>query len=184
MLRRVPAGTGAVVAFAYDAAWLARPEAFVIDPTHGRYAGDQFPRTGELAGVFSDTAPDRWGRSLLERQEAVRARDEGRRRRTLGEWEFLLGVSDFSRMGALRFVTADGRYLDDEPRRATDGRPAGAEAAARELEQPSRGGRSAEAGRLALLLPRAARSAVRVPRQFEDADGAVAGQVPVTHRPS
>ncbi len=153
-LRRVPSPSGAVVAFGYDDAWLARRDAFVIDPAHGLYAGDQYPRAGAgIAAAFADAAPDRWGRTLLERREAVLARDEGRHRRTLGEWEYLLGVSDFSRMGALRFVDGDGRYLDDEPSGVlpmTGLREL--EAVARELEHPSRGGRSLEAERLALLL--------------------------------
>lgn len=175
-LRRVPSPSGAVVAFAYDEGWLARRDAFVLDPAHGAYAGDQYPRAGDgIAAVFTDAAPDRWGRSLLERREALRARDEGRHRRSLGEWEFLLGVSDFSRMGALRFVDADGRYLDDE----SPGVPPLAdlrelEAAARELEHPSRGGRSLEAERLAILLaPGSSLGGARPKATFKGEDGAL-----------
>lgn len=175
-LRRVPSASGAVVAFAYDAAWLARSDAFVIDPAHGLYPGDQYPRAGDaIAAAFTDAAPDRWGRTLLERREAGRARDEGRTRRTLGEWEFLLGVSDFSRMGALRFVDDAGRSLDDEP----PGVPPLAglrelEAAARALEQPSRGDRSREAERLALLLaPGSSLGGARPKATFMGEDGAL-----------
>ena len=175
-LRRVPSLSGAVVAFAYDEAWLARRDAFVIDPAHGPYAGDQYPRAGDaIAAVCTDAAPDRWGRMLLERREAVRARTEGRHRRSLGEWEFLLGVSDFSRMGALRFADGEGRYLDDEP----PGVPPKAglrelEAAARELEHPSRGGQSLEAERLALLLaPGSSLGGARPKATFEGEDGAL-----------
>jgi len=175
-LRRVPSPSGAVVAFAYDEAWLARRDAFVIDPSHGLYAGDQYPRAGDtIAAAFTDAAPDRWGRTLLERREAVGARDEGRSRRTLGEWEFLLGVSDYSRMGALRFADRDGRYLDDEP----PGVPPLAglrelEAAARELEHPSRGARSREAERLAILLaPGSSLGGARPKATFLGEDGAL-----------
>ena len=175
-LRRVSSPSGAVVAFGYDEAWLARRDAFVIDPAHGPYAGDQYPRAGDgIAAVFTDAAPDRWGRTLLERREAVLARDEGRHRRTLAVWEFLLGVSDFSRMGALRFVDGDGRYLDDEP----PGVPPTAglrelEAAAWELEHPSRGGRLLEAERLALLLaPGSSLGGARPKATFEGEDGAL-----------
>ena len=173
MLRRVPAGTGAVVSFAYDPGWLSRPEAFVLDPDHGRYPGDQFPRRGDIAAIFSDAAPDRWGRSLLERQEAVQARDEGRRRRTLGEWEFLLGVSDFSRMGALRFISADGRYLDDTFHGVPPVTSLGElKAAAGELERPSRAGRSNESVRLALLLaPGSSLGGARPKASYQDPDG-------------
>ncbi len=155
-LRQVGAGPRAIIAFAYEPDWLAGRDAFVLDPSHGLFAGDQYPRDGAIAGVFTDTAPDRWGRTLLERREAIRAREEGRRPRTLGEWEFVLGVSDTLRMGALRFVTAEGRHLDDE----VDGpdavppmaRLCELEQAASEVENPSRGARSGEMERLALLL--------------------------------
>ncbi len=175
-LRRVPSPSGAVVAFSYEEAWLARPDAFVIDPAHGPYAGDQYPRAGDgIAAIFTDAAPDRWGRTLLERREAARAREEGRHRRSLGEWEFLLRVSDFSRMGALRFADADRRHLDDEPH----GVPPIAglrelEAAARELEHPTRGGRSGEAARLALLLaPGSSLGGARPKATFTGEDGAL-----------
>jgi serine/threonine-protein kinase HipA len=175
-LRRVSSASGAVVAFAYDTAWLARSDAFVIYPTHGLYPGDQFPRAGDaIAAAFTDAAPDRWGRTLLERREAGRAREEGRTRRTLGEWEFLLGVSDFSRMGALRFADAAGRYLDDE----APGVPPQAglrelEAAARALEHPSRGDRSREAEWLALLLaPGSSLGGSRPKATFSGNDGAL-----------
>jgi serine/threonine-protein kinase HipA len=153
-LRRVPSPSGAIVAFAYDDAWLARPDAFSIDPTLGLYGGDQYPRAGgDIAPAFTDASPDRWGRMLLQRREAVTARLEGRPRRSLGEWEFLLGVSDVSRMGALRFLDADGRCLDDEAVSVPPmARLRELEAAARELERPTRTGRSAEAQSLALLL--------------------------------
>jgi serine/threonine-protein kinase HipA len=175
-LRRVQSPSGAVVAFGYDAAWLARSDAFVIDPSHGLYPGDQYPRAGDaIAAAFTDAAPDRWGRTLLERGEAGRAREEGRTRRTLGEWEYLLGVSDFSRMGALRFVDDTGRHLDDGPA----GVPPQAglrelEAAARALEQPSRGSRSREAERLALLLaPGSSLGGARPKATFSGEDGAL-----------
>lgn len=153
-LRRVASSTGAIVAFAYDDAWLARPDAFTLDPSHGLYGGDQFPRAGsEMAPVFTDSSPDRWGRTLLERREAVAARAEGRSRRSLGEWEFLMLVSDASRMGALRFRDADGRLLDDDTAAVPPmTRLRELEAAAREMERPVRGGWSAEARSLALLL--------------------------------
>jgi serine/threonine-protein kinase HipA len=154
-LRRIAAPGGALVAFAYDEAWVGRRDAFVIDPTHGLYPGEQYPRQGgdNIAPIFTDAAPDRWGRTLLERHEALEARSEGRARRALGEWEFLLGVTDVSRMGALRFRDADGRYLDDtNPAIPPMAYLRELEAAAREIEHPSRGGRSHEAQQLALLL--------------------------------
>ncbi len=151
-LRRTRAVGGSLVGFAYDPAWLARGEAFVIDPLHGHYPGDQWPRDGQIDRIFSDAAPDRWGRTLMDRREAAMARDEQRPRRALGAWDYLLGVSDVSRMGALRFRSPDGRWLDDDQ----VGVPPTARlpelvAAARAIEHGPRGGRR-EAHHLALLL--------------------------------
>ncbi len=152
-LRRISGPSGDVIAFAYDPGWLARPGAFVIDPSHGLYPGDQYPRQGQdISPIFTDSAPDRWGRTLLDRREALEAREEGRSRRGLGEWEYLLGVADVSRMGALRFRDDRGRYLDDvTPSMPPVARLRELEAAARELERPTRN-LSSEAEQLALLL--------------------------------
>jgi serine/threonine-protein kinase HipA len=138
-LRRVDSGTDSPVAFAYEQAWVDDRAFFVLDPSHYPFGGDQFPGDGVLAGIFTDTAPDRWGRILLERREADRAREEGRRRRQLGEWEFLLGVNDLLRMGALRFaVPAGGPFLDDAPLAVPPlAELRDLERAAREIEHPS-----------------------------------------------
>src|SRR5262245_18424381 len=51
----------------------------------------------------------------MKRREAKQARNEKRKRRHLGEWAFLLGVSNASRMGALRLRDLGGerRFLDE-----------------------------------------------------------------------
>jgi serine/threonine-protein kinase HipA len=116
LLSRERRGTVEVIRFAYSEAWLEEvPEAFPIDPELPLYAGDQFPRgTRELFGVFRDTSPDRWGRVLMERREALEARTDERKPRRLGEWAFLLGVSDATRMGALRLRErgSEQRFVD------------------------------------------------------------------------
>lgn len=117
LLRHARKGTIIDLSFAYDAAWLMFAGAFDLDPALSRYDGDQRTRHGGLHGIFADTAPDRWGRLLLERREAQTARREGRRARTLDEWDFLLGVSDELRMGALRLAPPDnGQFLEHGPR--------------------------------------------------------------------
>lgn len=116
VLSRQSRGRTEVVRFAYSDAWLSEvPEAFPLDPELSLHPGDAFPAAGKSSfGVFRDTAPDRWGRVLMERREALEARRDGRRPARLGEWAFLLGVSDATRMGALRFRASDGsRFLDD-----------------------------------------------------------------------
>lgn len=76
--------------------------------------GPQHAPGGRLPAVLSDTAPDLWGRLLLERREAIAALAEARRARRLTEWEFLTGVSDETRMGALRLRSGiDGPFIDD-----------------------------------------------------------------------
>lgn len=84
----------------------------IYEDIYGRqYAGDRF------FGMFADSCPDRWGRLLMKRRENLLAKEEGRRPVTLLESDFLLGVHDEGRMGALRFkLETDGPFLanDDE----------------------------------------------------------------------
>lgn len=56
-----------------------------------------------LVRAFSDSAPDRWGRNLIEKAERTRAREGSRTPRRLDDLDFLLGISDDTRQGALRF---------------------------------------------------------------------------------
>ena len=90
------------VRFAYEPTWLKHAHAFPLDPELDLFAGEFFPGDSNF-GVFMDSCPDRWGQILMKRLEAVEAKEEGRTPRTLGPWEFLLGVQDCTRMGALRF---------------------------------------------------------------------------------
>ena len=108
-------GSAEVPRFAYTEDWLERTAgAFAIDPELPLYPGDFFPSHGGMFGVLRDTAPDRWGRILMERRESLEAEAEARKPRRLQEWEFLLGVADVARMGALRLRERDGeRFLDD-----------------------------------------------------------------------
>jgi serine/threonine-protein kinase HipA len=103
-LRRQASRSGDIFSFAYDPAWLQRQEAFTFDPDLALVQGPQYPITGRANfGIFLDSSPDRWGRVLMQRRENMLARREGRRARSLMEWDFLLGVHDETRLGALRF---------------------------------------------------------------------------------
>ncbi len=114
-LDRVRRGASSVVSFAFARDWLTRRPSLVIDPSLGLYEGDQYVEGGRLPAVFSDTAPDRWGRTLMQRREATNARREERRPRTLDDWDFLVGVSDALRMGAIRLRNeAANAYVSDE----------------------------------------------------------------------
>jgi serine/threonine-protein kinase HipA len=90
--------------FAYATEYLTRPDAYELDPTLPLANGQQQTPVGRaIFGAFSDCAPDRWGRRLLQRAEHVRARDDGATERSLREIDYLLGVRDDLRQGALRF---------------------------------------------------------------------------------
>jgi serine/threonine-protein kinase HipA len=110
--------SGDIFSFEYDPAWLKKPEAFTFDPDLALVGGTQYPVPGRPNfGIFLDSSPDRWGRVLMQRRENLRARREGRRPRSLTEWDFLLGVHDETRLGALRFRDPDsGRFIDSDDR--------------------------------------------------------------------
>jgi len=113
-LRRERSGSKSVISFAYAAGWLTARDSFALDPSLPLYAGEQYKST--LPGIFTDAAPDRWGRTLLERREALVARREKRTPRGLDDWDFLVGVNDQTRMGALRLArVGDGAFVDSEP---------------------------------------------------------------------
>ena len=95
---------GETVTFEYDAAWLEDANRFSIEPALTLTAGAFPPQAGQsLFGSIGDSAPDTWGRRLMQRAERRLAEREGRQVRTLGELHYLLGVADETRLGALRF---------------------------------------------------------------------------------
>lgn len=90
--------------FEYDTGWLTNPERFALEPALPTGVGPYHTLEGRtLFGALGDSAPDRWGRTLLTRAEARRAKAEQRTPRTLREIDYLLGVTDEIRPGALRF---------------------------------------------------------------------------------
>ena len=102
--------------FTYDDAYLTKPEAYALDPALPLVSGVlQTPKNQKIFGAFADSAPDRWGRNLIQRAERLRARTLGRTPSSLGEIVFLLGARDDLRQGALRF-----RADDEGPFLATD----------------------------------------------------------------
>ena len=95
-----------IFSFEYDDNWLQSGIAQVLDPDLGLYSGNQYIRDEKTNfGLFLDSSPDRWGRLLMRRKEAALAKEEGREINTLHESDYLLGVFDEYRMGALRFKT-------------------------------------------------------------------------------
>lgn len=100
--------------FEYDKDWLKHGQAFALDPRLELWRGEQHPSTNTPGfGIFMDSAPDRWGRVLMERREAAAAASAARKMRTYYEMDFLLGVYDHTRMGGLRFCEPGGPFLDN-----------------------------------------------------------------------
>jgi serine/threonine-protein kinase HipA len=103
--------TGESATFTYDSSWLARPDAYALDPELPLVLGPlQTSATSPMFGACMDSAPDRWGRTLVERAERRRSRRDASTERSLGEIDYLLGVGDDVRGGALRY-----RASSDEP---------------------------------------------------------------------
>jgi serine/threonine-protein kinase HipA len=104
-----------VFTFSYDKQWIGADKAQNLDPDLQLYDGHQFLAGGKPNfGLFLDSSPDRWGRVLMDRREAILARKENRKPKPLFEEDYLLGVYDAHRMGALRFkLQQEGPFLND-----------------------------------------------------------------------
>ena len=102
--------------FSYAPEYLAHRDAYELDPALPLSAGAQQTPVGRaIFGALSDCAPDRWGRRLMQRAEHRRAGHGQGVERSFGEIDYLLGVRDDLRQGALRLRDpADGSYLADE----------------------------------------------------------------------
>lgn len=106
--------------FEYDKEWLDHPEKFALEPalklTEGAF------HTGQGIGLFGaigDSAPDRWGRVLMRRGEASKAIEQNRAPRSLSEIDYLLGVNDEARQGALRFSISPDENVFLSPKQKT-----------------------------------------------------------------
>jgi len=108
--------------FEYDTDWLKKSKyAISLDPALQMFAGRQYPLGDkDIFGIFADSSPDRWGRVLMTRRERIIADQEARKPRKLLNSDFLLGVYDETRMGAIRFKTdKDGPFLSDDDKTPT-----------------------------------------------------------------
>jgi serine/threonine-protein kinase HipA len=102
--------------FAYDKDWITSREQLLLDPDIAWYGGQQYPVRKENFGVFLDSMPDTWGRTLMKRRALFDAIEQGRSTPVLYDIDFLLGVHDLGRMGALRFKREqEGDFLDNDP---------------------------------------------------------------------
>ena len=102
--------------FEYDNNWLKTEQKFLLDPDIQFYGGQQYPNQKANFGIFLDSMPDTWGRTLMKRREAQLAKIKKETQKTLYDIDFLLGVFDHSRMGALRFkINPDGVAVNTPP---------------------------------------------------------------------
>lgn len=100
--------------FEYDRNWIKSKQQMLLDPDIQFYSGPQFPTNKENFGIFLDSMPDTWGKTLMKRRVSQQAKENNEKARTLYDIDYLLGVYDESRMGALRFKTElDGPFLDN-----------------------------------------------------------------------
>lgn len=101
--------------FKIDEKWLNSEKPFLLDPDITWNSGVQFPKGKNNFGIFNDAMPDTWGRTLMKRREVQLAKEEKRVAKNLYDLDFLLGVDDESRMGALRFkLEGDDVFLNND----------------------------------------------------------------------
>ena len=100
-----------VFEFEFDSGVLKHPALMSIqlDPRLMYFPGRQHPpHAYENFGVFTDASPDRWGRMLMQRRlEREKRAGLASKHARLYESNYLLGVHDAFRSGALRFRLDD-----------------------------------------------------------------------------
>lgn len=99
--------------FEYDPDWLKHPSRFALEPALQLGPGPFHTQADKaILGSIGDSAPDRWGRTLMQRAERRRAELAGEAPRTLREIDYLLMLTDKARQGALRFsLQPEGPFL-------------------------------------------------------------------------
>ena len=93
--------------FSYDDDYLLGKDNWNIDPALSLVIGAQ-PSKNSLPGAFRDASPDRWGQTLIRHRYHRESKAAGSPMRTLNEVDYMLGVSDFTRQGDLRFSLEKG----------------------------------------------------------------------------
>ena len=102
--------------FSYDKDWIASSEQLLLDPDIAWFGGPQYPNRKENFGIFLDSMPDTWGRTLMKRKAILNANESRQPVQDMQTIDFLLGVHDLGRMGAIRFkLNPEGPFLDNDP---------------------------------------------------------------------
>lgn len=105
---------GETYGFKFEPAWLKKNGSLILSDDINNYVGMQYTQQGkDIFGCFSDSLPDRWGRTLVLRREQILAAEEKRPVRRLSSMDYLLGIDDASRMGGFRFKeTPEGDFIN------------------------------------------------------------------------
>ena len=94
--------------FEYSHEWLKMHGGIVLSGDLMNVPSLQHPRgTDNVFGFVKDSFPDRWGRLLLDRRERLTAQTEGRAVRALTNYDYLIGIEDFTRMGGIRYMNEE-----------------------------------------------------------------------------
>ena len=95
--------------FEYSREWLKQYGGILLSGDLMNVPSLQHPRGNDnVFGFVKDSFPDRWGRLLLDRRERLMAQSEGRPKRMLSDYDYLIGIEDFTRMGGIRYKEEDG----------------------------------------------------------------------------
>lgn len=98
--------------FEYADEWIDHPNTYALDPANLPLLRQPFYTNSEnsaLPGALRDTAPDRWGQQLIKR--AFRKSGDNR---TLSEIDYLLAITDRTRIGALRYKRENEDSFDHD----------------------------------------------------------------------
>ena len=94
--------------FEYSRQWLKQYGGILLSGDLMNVPSLQHPRGNDnVFGFVKDSFPDRWGRLLLDRRERLTAQSEGRPTRMLTNYDYLIGIEDFTRMGGIRYKEED-----------------------------------------------------------------------------
>ena len=103
-------GQSSVMEYADD--WLDNPNAFALDPANLALREKQIYTSSDksaLPGALRDTAPDRWGRQLIKRA-FLKAGEN----RYLSELDYMLAITDLTRIGALRYRRESEKTFEND----------------------------------------------------------------------
>ena len=94
--------------FEYSREWLKQYGGILLSGDLMNVSSLQHPRgNNSVFGFVKDSFPDRWGRLLLDRRERLTAQSEGRPKRMISNYDYLIGIEDFTRMGGIRYKEED-----------------------------------------------------------------------------